>query len=110
MIARTWKATLDLARVDEYEEFARSVSLPMFRQQPGYVGVVMSRSGSTCLVTSFWRSMDDVEMLERSASYQEVVRGILSAGFLTDTKAAEVAEVHLADWKDVGPGGTLPSS
>jgi heme-degrading monooxygenase HmoA len=98
MIARTWKTSLDLTRAHEYEEFARSVSLHMFRQQPGYVGVVMSRSGSTCLVSSFWRSMNEVETLERSASYQAVVRRILSAGFLQDPQTTDVAEVHLSDW------------
>ena len=43
MIGRIWRTHVLLDRAVEYEAFARDVSLPMFRQQQGFEGVLMLR-------------------------------------------------------------------
>jgi hypothetical protein len=43
MIARIWRTSIDETRADQYLDFARSRSLPMFRSQQGFVGALFAR-------------------------------------------------------------------
>jgi hypothetical protein len=52
MIARLWRTQVDLTRLVEYEQFAETRSLPMFRQQRGFLGVFFLREHHNCLVLS----------------------------------------------------------
>jgi heme-degrading monooxygenase HmoA len=89
---------VDEARAGEYEIFARTVSLPMFRSQQGYVGVIMARQEKTCVVMSFWESNDDINRLDMSATYKDTVGQILSMGFLHGEQTTEIFDVHLLDF------------
>ena len=102
MIARIWRTMVDEARAEEYEIFARTVSLPMFRSQQGYVGVIMARQEETCVVMSFWKGIDDVNRLGASATYRDTVGQILSMGFLHGEQTTEILDVHLSDFSALG--------
>lgn len=52
MIARLWRTQVDVTRRAEYEQFAQEQSLPMFRQQRGFLGVFFLRDHQDCLVLS----------------------------------------------------------
>jgi len=95
MIGRIWHTRVQAARAHEYEEFARTKSLPMFRKQQGFCGTLMLRRGEECQVISLWRSMEDIAVLDRSESYKETVAEILSRGFLHGEQTTEVYEAHL---------------
>jgi heme-degrading monooxygenase HmoA len=95
MIARLWKTGLKAGRSTAYEAFARDISLPMFRQQDGFLGCVMSRREDEGLVLTFWRDEAAVEALKRSPSYQATVERILAAGLLAGAQSTEVTDVHL---------------
>jgi hypothetical protein len=45
LIVRIWRTGVDPDRALEYREFAQSRSLPMFRNQPGFRGVLFSAAG-----------------------------------------------------------------
>ena len=49
MTARLWRTGLKKGRVAAYETFAREISLPMFQEQDGFLGCVMSRDADTGL-------------------------------------------------------------
>lgn len=81
--------------LDEYEAFARNVSLPMFREQDGFEGVIMSRSGNSCMVLTLWRDLAAVEQLKHSESYAATVKAIEAQDLLSGHQTIEISEVHL---------------
>lgn len=95
MIGRMWTTRVTDARATEYEAFAREISLPMFRQQPGFLGVAMFRRGEECVVLTLWHDAASVAALARSDSYTRTVSAILAAGFLQGEQTLETYNVHL---------------
>jgi heme-degrading monooxygenase HmoA len=69
----------------------------MFRQQQGYAGVIMGRSGDSCIVMTLWHSMNDVDALAQSRTYKDAVQQILAKGFLLREQTTEAFEVHTLD-------------
>jgi len=94
MIMRVWRTGVDETRAAEYERFAREVSLPMFRAQPGFLGLLFGRDGGSCVVTTLWEDPAAADALERSASYRDTVARISSAGFLVGESTVERFAVH----------------
>ena len=97
MIARIWNTSVAEERAAEYERFALDESLPMFRKQQGFRGVLMVRDGASCQVITLWGSADDVAALAHSASYAETVSRIVGRGFLRGEQEVRVFDVHLAE-------------
>lgn len=96
MLQRIWRCTISPERSSEYEEFAREFSLPMFRDQPGFRGCVMSRVGGDCEVLTLWDDEASIEALQISASYLSTVAKIRAAGFVQEEHGSSVSPVHLA--------------
>ena len=96
MLQRIWRCTISPERSSEYEEFAREFSLPMFRDQPGFRGCLMSRVGGECEVLTLWEDEASIEALQTSASYLSTVGQIRAAGFILEELGSSVAPVHLA--------------
>lgn len=97
MICRTWNTGLDEQKIKSYENFARSVSWPMFREQAGFKGCLMSRSNGQATVVTFWKTMNDARALEKSPSYLATVQNILETGFLRQPQSVTFSVVHLQD-------------
>jgi heme-degrading monooxygenase HmoA len=97
MLARLWTTGLRPDRVDAYESFARDVSLPMFREQDGFMGVVMVRSGHEGLVLTFWRDQTAIDALETSQSYRGTVERIQEADVLAGSQQTAAYQLHLID-------------
>lgn len=95
MIVRLWKTRVVEQRMADYERFAREVSLPMFRRQPGCCGVAMFRRGQDCVVLTLWKDRGSVGALSTSKSYAEAVGQINSAGFLLEDQSVELFDLHL---------------
>lgn len=91
---RIWSTRIDESRVEEYEEFAHSTSLPMFEAQPGFRGLLFGRNGSECAVITLWHDDDAADAMESSASYQQAVAAINAAGFLVGNTHVERFLVH----------------
>jgi heme-degrading monooxygenase HmoA len=99
MLARMWRTGVDPSRVGEYERFASSRSLPMFRAHRGCLEVLFLRSSAdSAAVLTVWEDPDAIVELEASELYRETVAAILAAGFLTGPQTVEVYEIT---------GGTL---
>ena len=101
-VLRVWRAPIDEKRADEYERFARDRSLPMFRRQEGFLGVLFARAREECVVVTVWRDEDAVARLAASPSYQETVAAISASGLLVGDASAEVYNLHAVE---VGAGG-----
>lgn len=95
MIVRVWKATIDPARAAEYEHFAHTRSLPMFRSHNGFRGCAFLRDGADCTVVTLWADSDDVTALEASDLYHETVAAIMAAGFIRTAEDALAAPALL---------------
>lgn len=94
-VARIWRTAVDRDRLLDYERFAAEVSLPMFRMQPGFAGVVMMRHDDECIVLTLWDDDAATAALARSPSYLETVRRIEAQGFLLGDSALSTYDVHL---------------
>jgi heme-degrading monooxygenase HmoA len=94
MVVRIWRTEIDTTRAEEYREFARSRSLPMFRAQPGFAGVLFAGQGSERVVITLWRDLAAAEALERSETYNATVAEIQATGFLLGDSSVEVLEVE----------------
>ena len=95
MIGRVWTTRVTEARAAEYQAFAREISLPMFHQQPGFLGVAMFRRGEECVVLTLWQDAASVAALTRSESRTRTVSEILATGFLQGDQTLETYDVHL---------------
>jgi heme-degrading monooxygenase HmoA len=94
VIVRIWRTGIDAARAEEYERFAGERSLPMFRRQAGFRGVLFATAEETeRVVLSFWENAGAVEELDRSPTYRETVDALLASGILTGEQTVEVLEV-----------------
>ncbi len=82
-----------MSRAAEYDEFARTRSLPMFKRHQGFCGVLFATSGELRVVMTFWGGRESVAALERSRDYLATVEAIEAAGFLQPPQHVEVLEV-----------------
>jgi heme-degrading monooxygenase HmoA len=99
MIMRIWRTQVDPSRAADYERFAAEQSLPMFRAQPGFQGLLFGRHDRDRVVMTLWDDDAAADALERSASYRDTVARITATGFLVGESSTERFEVH---------GNTLP--
>jgi heme-degrading monooxygenase HmoA len=109
MIVRIWRTRVDPTRLEEYEVFAERHSLPMFRAQRGFLGVLFAGVGSERAVISLWEDAGAVTALDSSPSYRETVARISATGFLAGSASVEVFAVHGGDLsavlsRDIGSG------
>ena len=95
MIARMWKTGLRPGREEDYENFARHISLSMFRAQPGFAGCAMGHADGSAWVLTFWRDEAAAEALASSPSYRSTVEAIEAADLLTGEQTIELSHVHL---------------
>ena len=98
-MARIWRTAIDPSRADEYEEFARERSLPMFRSHDGFAGVLFAGDADARIVITLWTSRAAAHALEHSAVYRETVEAIEAAGFLRPPQQVELLDVT-AGWLD----------
>jgi heme-degrading monooxygenase HmoA len=101
MIIRIWRTQVDPARLEEYELFAKKHSLPMFRAQRGFLGVLFVGAGSERAVISLWEDAEAVAALDSSPSYREAVARISATDFLAGSSSVEAFEVHGGDLSPV---------
>lgn len=99
MIARTWRTRVDPDRLGEYNAFARDISLPMFKQQTGFVGVLFLDVGEEQMVLSLWTDRRAVAALAESKTYRDTVDKIVAAGFLVGESTVDVFDIS---------GGEIP--
>lgn len=102
MKCRIWRTGVVENRIDEYEAFARDVSLPMFRAQQGYRGVVMGGDGGRRCVITYWENDEAIAALDCSPSYKATVERIVATGFLNGEQSVEIYDVQLGDAPDLG--------
>lgn len=93
MIVRLWATRVDKARIREYEDNERNRSTPMFRKQPGCLGVLFLRSGEECFALTFWKDFKAVERLKSSKSYLETSAFYSGSGMLIGEPSLQVFEV-----------------
>lgn len=94
MIVRIWRTEIDATRADEYRAFASSRSVPMFRKQEGFAGVLFAAASSGRVVITLWHDLDAVEALDHSPTYKSTVAEIQSTGFLRGESTVEVLELE----------------
>src|SRR5438270_7153684 len=97
MLQRVWRCTVDPDRAGEYEEFARRISMPMFREQRGYRGCIMARRDQYCEVLTLWDDQEAIEALAISDSYNATVAKIRSAGFIVEELGTMIMATHEAE-------------
>lgn len=103
MLLRTWTTTVKAGREEEYEAFARDVSLPMFRAAPGCCAALMTRDETGCRVLTVWQDAESIAMLEAFDGYRDTVARILQTDFLGSTQTTDTTLLHLAWAEAIGP-------
>jgi len=94
MVLRLWKTRIDESRADEYLEFARTRSVPMFSSQRGFLGVVFLAAPGERLVVTIWESHEAAGDLEASPSYKATVAAIEATGFLEGESQVETFDLE----------------
>jgi hypothetical protein len=94
MVARIWRTRIDETRADDYRRFANAKSLPMFREQPGFVGVVFAANLAERAVIALWRDVVSAQRLDQSETYNSTVADIEATGFLRGASTVEVFELE----------------
>jgi heme-degrading monooxygenase HmoA len=96
LVARIWRTGLDRSRADEYDDFARTRSLPMFERHDGFRGVLFATAGDERVVITLWRDRAAAAALEHSRDYRATVRAIEATGFLRPPQRVELLDVQRA--------------
>jgi len=104
LVVRIWRTGLDESRAPEYEDFARTISLPMFRRHRGFLGVLFTGTGAERAVITLWSGQPAAAALDASADYQATVRAIEAAGFLRPRQWVELLHVHSSWTEPLGHG------
>ncbi len=94
MIIRIWRTEIERAHMAKYEQFAQERSLPMFRQQQGFLGVLFLGRQKDRAVLTVWRDLLAVEALAHSSTYQETSTELNATGWLVGQTSVEVFEVQ----------------
>ena len=94
MVARIWRTQIDVTRADEYRRFAEEKSLPMFREQPGFAGVLFAANLAERAVITLWRDLASAQGLDQSETYRRTVAEIEGTGFLRGNSSVEVFELE----------------
>jgi heme-degrading monooxygenase HmoA len=100
MIVRIWRTRIDQARTGEYLDFAQSKSLPMFRAQPGFAGVLFAAREDERAVITLWDDLAAVEALDHSATYAATVEAIEATGVIRGSSTVEVLELEATFLRD----------
>jgi heme-degrading monooxygenase HmoA len=98
---RIWRARVDPQRLPEYERFALQESAAMFREQPGFKGVLFARNGSDCMVVSLWENEDALAALDSAALYRQTAQRLLATGVLLGSQSVEILNIHGYELPDV---------
>jgi len=108
VILRVWRTRLDLARAEDYRRFERERCLPVFRKQPGFLGVLFLReaNGRAASVT-VWEDRGAVEALESSPSYRGTTRELAEGGLLSGEQSVEILQVQSGDLRPEALVGVL---
>jgi heme-degrading monooxygenase HmoA len=93
MIVRIWRTGLDLSREDEYRAFEETQSLPMFRQQAGFRGVLFLRQDGSAAALTYWESPEAVARLGESDTYRATVDRLEQTRLLRGSQTVEVFQV-----------------
>ncbi len=94
MIIRIWKTKIQSTRMAEYETFAQKYSLPMFRKQLGFLGVIFLGKHKDRAVLTIWKDQSSVDALAHSYTYQETSAKLSITGVLVGQTSVEVFEVQ----------------
>src|SRR5688572_23846923 len=95
MIIRVWTTGIVEGRESQYVQFAHARSIPMFRQQPGCLGVLFGCAGGRVhSVFSFWRSTTHVDALADSVTYRATAEALASTGVLEGAPTVAVYEAE----------------
>ncbi len=94
MLLRIWKVDLVPGKARELEVFANTISLPMFKRQPGCLAVFFTKSDAQCATVTLWSSPEAVEEMERSNDYRDVVTQIEHSGIIGSNHVTEVYTVY----------------
>lgn len=94
MIIRIWRTEIQRAHMAEYEKFAQERSLPMFRKQQGFLGVLFLGMQKDRAVLTIWRDLPSVEALAHSPTYQETSAQLDATGLLVGQTSVEVFAVQ----------------
>jgi heme-degrading monooxygenase HmoA len=97
MIMRIWRTQVDVTRATEYERFATEQSLPMFRANRGFSGLLFGRHGADCIVITLWEDEAAADALEDSPRYRDTVARISTTGFLAGPSRIERFTLHGED-------------
>src|SRR5436853_145601 len=92
MLLRIWRTSVNPNRWQDYAQFERDHSLPMFRQERGCRGVLFVRTaeGSGAAACSFWDDREALDQLAQSPTYRMTVGRLLATGLLIGTQSVEV--------------------
>lgn len=90
MLIRTWKVHIHKDKIGELKHFAKTKSLPMFKEQTGCLGVLFTLDGNLCNTTTLWRDRESIEMLKTSITYNDTVEKIVATGMLEGESTVEI--------------------
>ncbi len=95
MIIRIWTTRFIPEKKDDYLNFAKENSIPMFKLQKGILGVNVLVKDDKSLVLTYWDDKDDIALMENNILYKETVAKIKDSGFLKAPQQVEIFDVPL---------------
>jgi heme-degrading monooxygenase HmoA len=100
MIVRLWEAEVQPSDMQQYGEWEKTRSLPMFEKLPGCLGVLFLRSANSCFALSFWKDMESVDALESNQLYKATSAAYEQSGMLRGSPTLTVFETALGSLKE----------
>ncbi|WP_340679185.1 hypothetical protein [Paraglaciecola sp.] len=107
-----WRASVQLNKVHELEQFLNTKMLQLFKQYSSCSGVTFLQYGAQLQCLSYWESKADAQLLLQSEPYQNLTLFMLKhwivaaepaeytdiqGGFITNTALTNIACKHIYD-------------
>jgi len=95
VLVKIWAVTVDPTRLEDYREFVRTRSRPMFEQQSGFVDVLFleSEDGLRHAAVSTWSDRAALAALDTSESYGVTASALLGSGMVVGEPDVQVWHV-----------------
>lgn len=95
MIIRIWTTGPIPSKKNQYLEFAKIYSIPMFKKQKGILGLNILVKDDKSLVLTYWKDKKQIDAIENDLLYHQTVDKIRNAGFLAEPQQVEIFDAAI---------------
>lgn len=93
MIARLWRAQIDVTRRDEFEQIGEAELVPLLEQYPGFGGVLFLSHEPEAVLLTLWKDQRSAEHFSQADEVQRLAQHVREKGIVRGEPTIEVFDI-----------------